>query len=265
MKVILFCSKLNPLSAIAAKFFYDQGLLDTIAFPEGYPKISQGGLWFQISMYLIGLYRYIHIFCRRVGFKNGIEYLSTIEFLQGLNDIDVETLGRDELGAFIKQKIRENKTFCFVSCIFPFRIPVITSSSANNKMINIHPGLLPENRGPNPYFWALANNLKNGLTIHVITNKYDEGAILYRQKIVVETSTKLSEYRIEEMIAKKLSLILPNIFNSFDDYYLNSQPQKRGIYFKEPLKKNRRQFNMLGYFNGYDLIRIILNFKKSLR
>lgn len=51
------------------------------------------------------------------------------------------------------------------------------------KMINIHPGLLPEYRGLNPVNWALKNNEKfHGVTIHEITEKIDSGAVISQVK-----------------------------------------------------------------------------------
>ncbi len=62
--------------------------------------------------------------------------------------------------------------------------------------LNIHPALLPRNRGLFPYFWVIANGDKEtGVTLHWVDAHFDTGAILLQEKIPVEpedTITSLS-------------------------------------------------------------------------
>lgn len=55
--------------------------------------------------------------------------------------------------------------------------------------INAHPSLLPQYRGPNPYFWAIKNQEStSGITFHLIDNGYDTGAILAQEEIKIYPS-----------------------------------------------------------------------------
>lgn len=55
--------------------------------------------------------------------------------------------------------------------------------------IGAHPSLLPRHRGPNPYFAAIdAGDALTGVTIHRLTDAYDEGAILAQEALPVGTS-----------------------------------------------------------------------------
>lgn len=55
--------------------------------------------------------------------------------------------------------------------------------------IGAHPSLLPRHRGPNPYFAAIdAGDRETGVTIHRLTEKYDEGAILAVETLPVGLS-----------------------------------------------------------------------------
>lgn len=52
--------------------------------------------------------------------------------------------------------------------------------------INVHPSLLPANRGPVPLFWTLREGHETtGVTIHAMTEQMDNGDILAQQQIPV--------------------------------------------------------------------------------
>lgn len=53
--------------------------------------------------------------------------------------------------------------------------------------INVHPSLLPRYRGPNPYYWALANReTKSGVTVHFIDEGIDTGDIILQSDFCLE-------------------------------------------------------------------------------
>jgi len=62
---------------------------------------------------------------------------------------------------------------------------------------NFHPALLPKYRGPCPFFWVLMNGEhETGVTVHYITDRFDEGDIALQMKIPVrqdETQGSLRE------------------------------------------------------------------------
>jgi methionyl-tRNA formyltransferase len=80
--------------------------------------------------------------------------------------------------------------------------------------LNIHPALLPRNRGLFPYFWVLANGDKEtGVTLHWVDEQFDTGEILLQEVILVEdddTITSLS-YKSAvvgaEMLERGVSLV----------------------------------------------------------
>ncbi len=67
--------------------------------------------------------------------------------------------------------------------------------SACGTAINLHPALLPLNRGPNPFFWSIYNgDAVTGVTAHALTEGLDEGAICGQLSLQVaadETQTSL--------------------------------------------------------------------------
>lgn len=55
------------------------------------------------------------------------------------------------------------------------------------KCINIHPGPLPNYRGPTPTAWAILNGEKNhGITIHEMDQGIDTGSILVQKKYAIK-------------------------------------------------------------------------------
>jgi phosphoribosylglycinamide formyltransferase 1 len=61
-----------------------------------------------------------------------------------------------------------------------------------NKIINIHPALLPDFGGKGMYGHKVheaviaAGKAFSGITIHYVNEKYDDGAILMQQQVAVE-------------------------------------------------------------------------------
>lgn len=63
-----------------------------------------------------------------------------------------------------------------------FDIPKIAS-------INAHPSLLPQYRGPNPYFWTIRNmEHTTGVTLHLLDEGFDTGAILAQEEVKIFSS-----------------------------------------------------------------------------
>ena len=84
------------------------------------------------------------------------------EFKQELLQLDVDILLVGTWGEKIKKEI--------------FDIPKIAS-------INIHPALLPQYRGPNPYSRVIMfGEKKTGITFHLINENFDSGAILLQKE-----------------------------------------------------------------------------------
>jgi methionyl-tRNA formyltransferase len=52
-------------------------------------------------------------------------------------------------------------------------------------VINLHPSLLPFNRGKHPYYWAIVDGTPYGVSIHCVTPGIDDGPIIYQKKISI--------------------------------------------------------------------------------
>jgi len=87
---------------------------------------------------------------------------------------------------------------------FLWKIPSNIIEAFPNKIINIHPALLPKYGGKGMYGMhvhdaVVANKEKeSGITIHYLNENYDEGAIIFQAKIPVKTSDSAED------VAKKI-------------------------------------------------------------
>jgi methionyl-tRNA formyltransferase len=60
--------------------------------------------------------------------------------------------------------------------------------------LNIHPALLPEYRGANPYFWVIRNKEKHtGSTLHKMDEQFDTGPILKQKEIEIPEDVTMGE------------------------------------------------------------------------
>lgn len=90
---------------------------------------------------------------------------------------------------------------------FLWKIPDAIIQAFPDKIINIHPALLPKYGGKGMYGMNVhkavkANNeTETGITIHVVNSNYDEGAIIHQAK------TKVLSSDSPEDIAQKVHLL----------------------------------------------------------
>lgn len=62
--------------------------------------------------------------------------------------------------------------------------------------VNVHPSLLPKYRGPNPYLQTILHGEKySGVTLHLMNQSYDCGAILKQEKVEILDSDTSKELR----------------------------------------------------------------------
>ena len=86
---------------------------------------------------------------------------------------------------------------------FLWLIPNSLLTSFNNRIINIHPSLLPKYGGKGMYgkkvHEEILKNKENitGITIHLLNEKYDEGKILFQQSVDVDINESVETLTIK--------------------------------------------------------------------
>ena len=100
------------------------------------------------------------------------------------------------------------------------KIPEKIVDLYRNKIVNIHPSLLPKYGGKgmfgiNVHKAVIDNNEEySGLTIHYVNKNYDEGDIIFQKKIIIDTENPVDlakKILVEEH--KYYPKIIENILN----------------------------------------------------
>ena len=83
-----------------------------------------------------------------------------------------------------------------------------------NKILNIHPSLLPKYKGLNTHKRVIKNKEKfTGCTVHLVSSKLDSGKIILQRKIKV--LKKDNENSLSKRVLKVENLIYPKAIKKF--------------------------------------------------
>lgn len=98
--------------------------------------------------------------------------------------------------------------------------------------VNVHPSLLPKYRGPNPYIQTILHGEKySGITIHLMNDEYDAGAILKQEKVRIYDTDTSKELR-ERTVSKARELV-SEFINDLNEKILTpvNQDERHATYF----------------------------------
>ncbi len=103
--------------------------------------------------------------------------------------------------------LKEHQVDIVVLAGFLLKFPELIINEYPDKVVNIHPALLPNYGGKGMYGRhvheaVVANSeIESGITIHYVNAQYDEGAIIF------QATTQLSETDDPETVAKKVQVL----------------------------------------------------------
>ena len=89
------------------------------------------------------------------------------------------------------EKIKKNKVTHIILAGYLRLVPTEIIKSFNNKILNIHPSLLPKFGGKGFYGEYVHKSVidskekESGITIHLVNERYDEGKVLFQKSILV--------------------------------------------------------------------------------
>lgn len=131
--------------------------------------------------------------------------------------IDKENFYEDNI---IVDFLSERKIEAIVLAGFLWLVPPYLIDAFPDKIINIHPSLLPKYGGKGMYGIKVhqavfdAKEKESGITIHLVNKEYDKGEILFQEKV------KLSEKDSPKQIAAKVLKIEHQFFPKVIDKFL---------------------------------------------
>ena len=103
--------------------------------------------------------------------------------------------------------LQEAKTDLVVLAGFLWKVPANLVTAFPNRIINIHPALLPKFGGKGMYGHFVheavlaAGEKESGITIHYVNEKYDDGGVILQEKCIITTEDT------PESLARKVQVL----------------------------------------------------------
>ena len=120
-------------------------------------------------------------------------------------------------------------------------------------ILNIHPGLLPYNRGLDSILWAIHNNKKIGVSAHLINDNIDEGHLVLKQ--IIEDFKSDSIFDIYRKVYKVQIDLLSKAYNLIGSK-INFRVLKGGDYntYMPEIIQKKTLNNLKSYIANYSKI-----------
>ncbi len=142
---------------------------------------------------------------------------------KGINVISVSITGKENYISYntLVEKLLEERVELIVLAGFLKKIPDFLIDAFENRIINIHPALLPSFGGKGMYGINVHNAVFNcnakvsGATIHFVDKIYDNGKIIAQR--AVDISDAQSPEEIARLVLSVEHTILPFIVEKFAD------------------------------------------------
>lgn len=113
-------------------------------------------------------------------------------------------------------------------------VPHTLLKKPNLKILHVHPGIVPEYKGSDCFFWSALEQNELGYSVFYMSEKIDEGEILYQQNFPITRFPRLKAY-LDDL---KLDTVYRSLLYSVDVHY-------RAITLITFIKKHDDQFSSL--------------------
>lgn len=171
----------------------------------------------------------------------------SIEQLATAFNIPYKKIGNPNSAEFI-ECVRQRSTDLVVSVACPYILKETLLSLPPRGCVNIHHAPLPRYKGMMPTFWQMFHGEKTvGVTVHFMSPKVDEGAVLLQDQLAIEQGETLDHLirRSKRHGAHCMATVLRQIeSNSHVSIPLNSS---NGSYFTFPTIAQIREFRARGH------------------
>ncbi len=174
-----------------------------------------------------------------MGSRVWLPLLSTTSFPSIVEIADRRKIPVWEVTQLRSQETRDRLKACQadVACIacFSKRIPSELFTVSRHGFINVHPSLLPLNRGPDPLFWAFREEPDSaGVTVHFVVDRLDAGAILAQEPLSLVDGQRYEdvEKQSAEMGGRLLIEVIKRLVEGKEQRI--EQDQRKSSYHREP-------------------------------
>lgn len=120
---------------------------------------------------------------------------------------------------------------------FSFKIPASVFTIPEKGFYNIHPGLLPAYRGPDPVFFQIKNREKyTGVTIHQLDEHFDKGPVVVQERTKILTDDTYG--MLSDRLAHTAATLTGTLMKLLDynlPLPLKQQEENKASYYKKQL------------------------------
>ena len=115
---------------------------------------------------------------------------------------------REDFDKALVEELNDSNPDLIVLAGFMRILTSVMTEAFRNKIINIHPSLLPKYKGLNTHYKAIKNkDIYSGATVHIVNEKLDSGKIILQKKVKILKSD--SGTTLEKKILKIEHQIYP--------------------------------------------------------
>lgn len=140
-------------------------------------------------------------------------------------NVSSEIFKKEDLkNGYLKEKLIQIAPDLIVLAGFLLKMPEDIVSVFPNKIINIHPALLPKYGGKGMYGMnvhkAVFENKEKetGITIHYVNENYDEGTTIFQKKvsILVSDTPEVIAAKIHDLEQKHFPIVIENVLDTIN-------------------------------------------------
>ena len=152
---------------------------------------------------------------------------SNAKVLEKVSRYGIQTVifSREEFtSGFVLDKIISFEPDLIVLAGFLWKIPESIISYYTNRIINIHPSLLPKYGGKGMYgmnvHQSVLDNrdIETGITIHYVNNDYDDGEFIFQQSVMIDDCFSAADIavKIHELEYRFLPVVIKRILIGYE-------------------------------------------------
>jgi methionyl-tRNA formyltransferase len=157
----------------------------------------------------------------------------------------------------ILYKLRKLKLDLSILAWWPYIMKERLINIPKKGCLNFHPSYLPHNRGKDPNFWAIIENVPFGVSIHFVDAEIDSGDIAFQSYI--ETSWEDSGKTLYEKATREIIKLFKNNFSRIKSGDIPRKPQelKQGSFHKRKELESASKLDLNEIYTGRDLLNIL--------